>query len=117
MAVAFINLQNLADAENFGGVQTKIFVAKHTDIKTWPTLATSRTVPKDNIELTGNFVMNTGKKFTEFYVTTDTGKIESEQVGPKDAKGWKNMLDAKVPGTHEDLLGSLIEMGNTPLLS
>ncbi|MCX6231121.1 MAG: hypothetical protein NTZ33_06215 [Bacteroidetes bacterium] len=97
--------KNLDNGSNMGGIAQYIYLAFHKDIKTWPTEPLAPTTIEDLGELTGDVVMNTGKRFFEMYLTDDTGDFKIEAVGETDGKSFVMHLTIFHPGLQKKILG------------
>lgn len=97
---------------NMGGTAQVIYFAPVRDILTIQKPATTPTALDEYVEITTAHVMKTGKKFTKMYVTMDTGEIEDEMQGDRDARSLKSTLKFRTPGQNSDLLGFMTQAKN-----
>ena len=86
--------------ENMAGVY-KGYIIAHQDIETFPVRAA------DGVNLIGDFVLKSGKKFSEFYFTDGKGGIGMTRQGDRDGGSIKNSASFASPG-YSDLLNQLI---------
>jgi hypothetical protein len=98
--------KNLNNGNNMGGIAQEAYFAKWEDVATWPTQpdATAADI-EANGELTGDLVMNTGKKMNKIYITDDTGEFVIESVGETDGKSFITHLSLFNPGLKKKVLG------------
>jgi len=119
MALALENInKNLPGGCNPGGIAQKIFYAFWEDVKTWPTKPDLATVTalEDLAVLTGDIIMQTGKRFFELYLTDDTGEFKIETVGEKDGKSFVEHLSLFHPGLQKTVLGFINAAKNANLV-
>jgi hypothetical protein len=109
MAIALANLVNkVEEYDNLAGIPQTIYLARASEVSEWPVLPQSSdqgaSIDTFNL-LTGDLVMLTGKKLTSLYVTSETGEVKSELVGPLDGKSYKHSFEFQHPGTKEEVNG------------
>lgn len=102
---------------NPGGV-TRILYAFAEDILTFPTTADTETATtlESVIELSGAIVMKTGKQFHDLYCTLEEGQVKSNIVGPRDGKGFENMVELSYPGNDPVFLGFIASVANRQIV-
>lgn len=98
--------------DNMGGTAQKIYFAPVRDILTIQEPTASPTALGDLVTISTAHVMKTGKKFHELYLTMDTGEIDDEPTGDRDARGVKSTLKGKTPGQSAALLGFMSQAKN-----
>ncbi|MGY4385656.1 hypothetical protein ACVWYN_002702 [Pedobacter sp. UYP24] len=86
---------------------TKVFYAFVDDILSFPSLADPETATTfaSLVEFANPIVMKAGKQFNELYCTVEEGELKSTLVGPRDGKGYENMLEISFPGNESLFLG------------
>jgi hypothetical protein len=96
-------------SDNTSGIQTKLLVAKMSDILTFPKPVLDDSTGDGEFEnlvtITGNFVMKPYKKFIELYVTLETGELKHESQGELDGISFLNQLEFLIPGSKKQVLG------------
>lgn len=98
--------------DNMGGTAQKIYYAPVRDILTIQDTVASPAVLGDLVRVPTAHVMKSGKKFQELYLTMDTGEIEDDPTGDRDARGVKTTLKGKTPGQNATLLGLMSQAKN-----
>lgn len=98
--------------DNMGGTAQVIYYAPVRDILTIQKPVNNPTTMAALAEITTAHVMKTGKKFTRLYVTMDTGEINDEPTGERDARGIKSTCKIKHPGQTSDILGLVNQAKN-----
>jgi hypothetical protein len=109
-------LKNLPNGENMGGLVQSVYFGLHADVLTWPTKPSSPTTLETNAVLTGDIVMNPGKRMFELYITDDTGQFSVEPVGEVDGKSFVMRLSMFHPGLQKKLLGFINSAKNENLV-
>lgn len=102
--------------ENMGSIRTVVFWALHGDIANFPSIPSLSGLSnlEDAAKLTGDFTFSdVSKKFGKLYCTEDTGMVESEGVGEKDGRSFKNRLKIFHPGSEAQALGFLRLINNS----
>jgi hypothetical protein len=97
---------------NMGGTQQVFYIAPVRDILTIQKPVASPSTLDAIVSITTAHVMKTGKKFTKVYVTMDTGEIEDEPTGDRDARGTKSTFKFRTPGQNAELLGFMSQAKN-----
>lgn len=85
---------------NPGAIGDEIYIAFKRDITSFPTIDDDMSEATDAeayVNLTGNFTMATGKKFTRVYNTQGLGSVDYEDAGEEDGKLFINKLECKYP--------------------
>lgn len=96
----------------------RVFYAFQEDILSFPTLADSETglTFESLVEYDGPIVMKTGKQFFPLYCTVETGEIRSTIAGPRDGKGFENVVGISFPGSEAEFLGFVASSANRNLV-
>lgn len=86
---------------------TKVWYAFTEDIASFPVLADPETATTFSslVEYDDPIVMKPGKKFEELYCTLEEGEVKATLVGPRDGKGYENMISISFPGNESNFLG------------
>lgn len=102
---------------NPGGV-TKVYYGFREDFLSFPALADPETATtfESLVTYTTAIVMKTGKMLYELYCTVEEGEIKSTLVGPRDGKGYENMLGISFPGSEAEFLGFKAASANRDLI-
>ena len=101
----FGNLTWDEGTENMGGCQQQVFRASVNDIKTFPSLPASPSTMGEVVTLTGDYVMNTSKKFDEIYVSPNTADVQDDVQGEVDGQSFIHKGSFFHPGTRAEVLG------------
>lgn len=117
MAIEFTSLvKNLPNGDNMGGIAQTIYFGYHTDVLTWPTKPSSPTTLEAAATLTGDVVMNTGKRLWDMFLTDDTGEFKIEPVGETDGKSFVLHVSLFHPGLQKKILGFMNAAKNENLV-
>lgn len=97
---------------------TRVLYAFVDDILSFPTLADPETATTyaSLVEYEAAIVMKAGKQFNELYCTVEEGELKSTLVGPRDGKGYENMLEISFPGNEPLFLGFKAASANRNLV-
>lgn len=97
---------------------TQVLYAFNEDILTMPTTADSETaLDFDSLaSYAAPIVMKTGKQFYSIYCTLEEGEIKTTMAGPRDGKGFENMLEISFPGNTPEILGFQASVANRQLV-
>lgn len=109
------NVQFNRGALNPAGTKTIIYFALHSDVQTFPTLPDGSGAFDANATIDTAFVMKTGKRFWEMYITLETGKIEQKLVGERDGKSYEVMISGNYPDMDPTVVGFLKACANENL--
>lgn len=82
---------------NPSGIKNEIYFCPKTDIATIPPITAAPATASENVSLSGDFVMVTGKTFYRLYSTQGKGKVTFEAIGEKDCKMFMNKATFKFP--------------------
>ena len=104
--------------DNTGGLTQEFWFAKASDIATWPTVKTKAlaTTVEELMNYSGNFTMNSGKKFFTGYLTWGTGELKWSAQGPVDSKSFKHSFEFSRPGCNANSLALLDLVKNDNLV-
>jgi len=97
---------------NMGGTAQIFYIAAVRDILTIMKPVAVPTTLEAYVEITTAHVMKTGKKFTKVYSTMDTGEIDDEMQGDRDARSLKSTFKFRTPGQNSELLGFMTQAKN-----
>lgn len=102
---------------NPGGV-TKVYYGYQEDFASFPTLGDPETATSltSLVSYTTAATMKTGKQLFELYCTLEEGELKSKLVGPRDGKGFENMLEISFPGSEAEFLGFKASAANRQLI-
>lgn len=95
--------------DNLAGLVDKIYVCPSDDLGALPALAAATA-----LKISADLVCKTGKKFSQVYITDETGKVETKSVGPRDGKGRETLLSGRHPALGHDLEDFIRQYQNTP---
>jgi len=111
--VDYIDIQGPSGTENnMGGSAQVFYIAPVRDFLTIQKPVSNPTTLGDIVKISTSHVMKTGKKFHKVYVTMDTGEVEDEPTGDRDARGLKSTFKFKTPGQNAELMGWLTQSKN-----
>jgi hypothetical protein len=96
--------------DNLAGLVDKIYIIPAEDIATLPALASATSLKTAAADIT----CKTGKKFSQLYITDETGKIETKSVGERDGKGRESVLSGRYPALGAELEDFIRACQNTP---
>lgn len=119
MAITLENInKNLPGGCNPGGIVQRVYFCYQSDVLTFPAKPDLETVTtlEGLALLTGNIVMNTGKRMWELYLTDETGEFKIEMVGEKDGKSFIEHLTLFHPGLQKKILGFVNSAKNENLV-
>lgn len=104
--------------DNTGGLTEDWYYAYAEDILTWPTYSdkATATTPEELMNYVGNFVMKTGKRFFNGYLTMGTGEVKWDGQGPTDCKSSKHSFELSHPGASAKSLGFIDLVKNANLV-
>ena len=102
MAQVFAELKWADGKANPSGIKPRIFVAPKSHIASFPKVVASPTTPAQHVTLDGDYVMASGKTFYEVYSTQGKGMVDSEPIGEKDHKMFKNKFVGKFPDLSDE---------------
>ena len=97
------------------GVKTVYFALKD-DIKTFPTLPSTRNAYEDYVQLTGALTMKDGKRFFKLHSERDLGELKYETQGVTGGKSFKGTLEIQHSGFKHKILGFLAATINEELI-
>lgn len=100
-----MNLSSLNFTEgevNPSGITQRIYYIPKTDIKTFPKYPSAPANAADEVTLSGDFILQTGKKWHKLYSTSGKGKVDFEGLGEKDAKMFTNKGLFKYPKLNDE---------------
>lgn len=102
---------------NPGGI-TKVYYGYQEDFLSFPALADPETATtfESLVTYPSAITMKTGKQLFELYCTVEQGEIKSNMVGPRDGKGYENMLEISFPGSEAEFLGFKAASANRQLI-
>ena len=102
---------------NPGGT-TEHFYAFVDDVLTMPVVADPETATDfaSLAVLSTAIVMKTGKQFNKIYCTVEEGEVKTTMVGPRDGKGFENMVEISFPGNTPEILGFQASVANRPCI-
>lgn len=102
---------------NPGGI-TKTYYGFKEDFLSFPVLADPETATtlESLVSYTTAVVMKLGKQIFPLYCTVEEGEIKSTMVGPRDGKGYENMLEISFPGSEAEFLGFKAAAANRELI-
>lgn len=102
---------------NPGGT-TKLYYGFQEDFASFPALADPETATTfaSLVSYTGPITMKTGKQLFELYCTLEEGELKSKLVGPRDGKGYENMMEISFPGSEAEFLGFQAASANRQLI-
>lgn len=109
--MAFVDLLWTQGQDNMGGLVGEIFFCPAEDILTLPDLSA---VGALDTEAAVDIACKTGKNFIRIYHTAETGKIDYNTVGDRDAKSKENILEWLYPGDDKTLAEVERLIQNTP---
>lgn len=98
--------------DNMGGTAQFVYYAPIRDFATIQEPSANPASLDELVEITTAHVMKTGKKFQKLYLTMDTGEVDDEPTGERDARGIKSVLKGKTPGQTSALLGLMSQAKN-----
>lgn len=110
------DIKHTVGSENNPGLKQKFWFARAEDIKTWPTLAENPSTADEKMKYTGNFIMKSGKRFYEGYMTWNEGGLTWELQGKTDCKSYKSQLEVFKPGCDTNTLALLATIKNDNLV-
>lgn len=117
MAIEFTDiLKDLTNGANMGGIAQTVYYGYWADVATWPTKPSNPTTLVANAALTGDLVMDSGKRLFTMYLTDDTGEFEVETVGEMDCKSFVLHLRLFHPGLKAKILGFISAAKNENLV-
>lgn len=99
-------------ALNPAGTKTRIAFAVHSDILSFPELPGNTGSLEAIATIDNPYIMNTGKRFWEIYVTLEKGKGDLKVVGERDGKSFEAMVSGKYPDVDAQILGLLKAITN-----
>jgi hypothetical protein len=111
-AGVFGNLLFEDGTDNMPGFTEIAYIAFRGDIATYPTLNQSPTTAAEKIRLNGEYVMEAGKKFWQFYSTKNKSSAKSDAQGEDDCRSFKNSGKLFYPGTQEECLAFAASIKN-----
>lgn len=91
--------------DNMGGTAMKIYYAPVRDFNVIAKPTATPTSLDDLVEISTAHTMKSGKKLLELYVTMDTGEIDDEPQGERDARSFLSKCKFKHPGMNATILG------------
>lgn len=102
---------------NPGGIN-QVYYGFQEDFLSFPALADPETATtyESLVTYLTAITMKTGKQIFPLYCTVETGEIKSTMVGPRDGKGYENMLEISFPGSEEEFLGFKAASANRQLI-
>lgn len=75
---------------NPSGIATEVYYIPKSDIETFPVVAASPTTAATNVQLSGDFVLKTDKRWFRLHSTQGKGELTFEAVGEKECKMFLN---------------------------
>lgn len=109
---AISTLPNIAwgdGSDNMGGLRTIAYYALHSEFAAGghpaPAARDAATNLNDLSTITTAPTFTAGKGWKRFYITEDTGMVDSTLQGEKDGRSWLNTFKGLHPGNQEQLLG------------
>ncbi|HNX87694.1 MAG TPA: hypothetical protein PKH58_01315 [Paludibacteraceae bacterium] len=90
MAELFEQLEWLDGQINPSGIKNIVYFAPKSWIKTIPRVTTPVATSTENVVVSGDFIMESGKTFLRLYSTQGKGKVSWEPSGEKDHKIFLN---------------------------
>ncbi len=98
MAITLADLDFEEGTINMGGLAGYIYAAPVSDVESIPAPAAG------TLTVATAIVMKTGKKFTQIYMTSDTGEVKDVEVGERDGGSFETQLEWWTPAINEALL-------------
>lgn len=108
MLGVLIPIQNLDHEEadcNMAGISTIVYVVKKSDIKTYPSLTSNKTLPEHTVNLINDFTLKSGAFWRTFYSTQEMGEFKSEVAGNRDGEYFDISGNFFYPNTTARALG------------
>jgi len=103
----FGNLDFAVGGINPSGIIPKLFYVAKADIASWPIIEddilAATATPLTIANMTGDFVMVSGKKFNRLYSTQGKGKITFEPTGEKDCVMYLNKANLSFPKLTDEI--------------
>ena len=88
------------------GIRTTVYYIPKRHIVKWPTLPDTATAAMGELgKYTGNFVLESDKKWLKIDLVDNKGKIESESQGDKPARTFINKITLSHPESDEEATG------------
>jgi len=102
---------------NPGGI-TQVFYGYKEDFLSFPVLGDPETALtlESLVSYATAIIMKAGKQIFQLYCTVEQGEIKSTMVGPRDGKGYENMLEISFPGSEAEFLGFKAAAANRELI-
>lgn len=102
---------------NPGGI-TQVFYGYKEDFLSFPVLGDPETALtlESLVSYATAIIMKAGKQLFQLYCTVEQGEIKSTMVGPRDGKGYENMLEISFPGSEAEFLGFKAAAANRELI-
>ena len=97
---------------NIAGLKTKVYWALHSDVQTFPPVPDNSGAFDVNATIDTAYVMKTGKRFWELYITQEKGKAEFKLVGERDGKSFETILSGNYPDLDATVMGFLRATAN-----
>ena len=108
MLSAIIPIQNLDHDDqscNMAGISTIVYVIKKSDVVTYPSLTSNKTLPEHTVNLIDDFVLKSGAFWRTFYSTQEMGEFKSEVQGNRDGEYFDISGNFFYPNTNARALG------------
>ncbi|GAB2553089.1 hypothetical protein [Rufibacter soli] len=116
MAIEVADLLRTPGQDNDAGIKTIVHYCRYHDVKTFPVPNAAPTTYAEKMELTGDFVMNTGKKMAKFECTLEKGALDTKGVGSPGSSSAENMLKLFRYGQEASILGWIEEYKNDDMI-
>lgn len=97
MSGIFENLTWPDGSINPSGIATELFWIPKSHITTFPTVAPAPASAAENVNLVGDFALETGKTFLRLHSTQGKGKLTFEKIGEKECGMFMNKATFKFP--------------------
>lgn len=96
--------------DNLAGLVGEFYLCPANEIATLPALAVASSLKT----AAANITCITGKKFSRYYFTDETGKIDTKTVGERDGKSRESVLSGRYPKLGTELSDFISDCQNTP---
>lgn len=102
---------------NPGGIN-QVYYGYQEDFLSFPVLADPETATtlESLVTYATAITMKATKQIFPLYCTVEEGEIKSTLVGPRDGKGYENMLEISFPGSEAEFLGFKASAANRQLI-
>lgn len=99
------------------GLMGQLFGISKRDIVKWPTLAGNAALtPQEVVTYKGDFVLAADKKWHRVGLINDQNSIKVESQGSEGSKTFKNTGEALIPGTEEEVTGTIALYNNDQMV-